>query len=239
MKTEWRRAQKARIGMALTALVFSAMVAAQPQLTPAEVMECGPWKNASTPPPKDYRTAPKSYIAMVEDHHFTELVEQLIKPMFVHLGSDISYTLHALPNHPRALVSLMRLSGKERTATPAGAGYSVDCYFRRALRYAPDDLMPRMLYVQYLHQQKRSDDALRQLDFVASQAGDQPFTHYNAGLLYAELGEFDKALKHAHLASQLGMPRTQLKDKLVAAGRWREPSPAPGLASEPSPAASR
>ena len=214
----------------LALLPATTAVQAQPKSTMAEEMECGPWKNQATPPPKDYRTAKPDYITVVETYHFTPLVEQLIKPMFVHLGSDISYTLHALPNHPRALVSLMKLARKEGKDIPAGTVYSVDCYFRRALRFAPDDPLPRMLYAQYLGQAKRRDEALRQLDAVVAQAGDRPLTHYNLGLLYVEFGEFDKALVQAHRSLELGFDRPQLKDKLVAAGRWREPAIQPPAA---------
>lgn len=200
-------------------------------------VECGPWKTRQTPVPRDYRSATPSYLEVVEVAHFAYNVEHLIRPMFQYFGSDLSYTLHALPNHPRALVTLMRLGERERSAQPKGLPYTVDCFFRRAVRFAPDDVVAKMLYAQYLGRQSRREDALAQLSAVRELAGDNPLTHYNLGLLYADMREYDAALRQAHLAMALGMPRDDLRLKLQEAGQWREPEMLPPGAGAPSPQA--
>jgi tetratricopeptide (TPR) repeat protein len=70
-------------------------------------------------------------------------------------------------------------------------------------------------------------------------AGDNAFTHFNAGLLYLELNEFEKALQQAHRANELGMVNPALRERLQAAGKWQEPtSPPADAARAPDPTAS-
>jgi ribosomal protein L22 len=88
-----------------------------------------------------------------------------------------------------------------------------------------------MLYADFLLRRKRTNDALAQLDAVVNKAQDNPFTNYNAGLLYLRAQAFDKALIQAHRAMADGVPRTDLQESLRAAGKWRDPAPVAGAAS--------
>ncbi len=58
---------------------------------------------------------------------------------------------------------------------------------------------------------------------AAVQAGDDANVHYNLGLAYVDLKQYDKALLSAHKAYQLGFPLMGLKNRLQRAGAWREP----------------
>ena len=191
----------------------------------AQTSACGPIANAYGP--FDYRVYKgRNEIKIVEDFHFNAAVENLIKPMSSQFfGGDFDYTLRASPNHHRALISLTRYAERVKLPTLPGMHYPVECYFDRAIRFARDDLVVRMIYAGYLGRQGRAAEAMAQLDYVVVYAGDNAFTHYNAGLGYLELREFGKALNRAHMAAQLGLPRTELRDKLKAAGKWAEPAP--------------
>ena len=196
---------------------------------------CGSLKNSYGP--FDYRTQRES-LAVVEAVHFNQTTEMLIRPMGRNFGGDFDYTLRASPNHHRALISMARYS--ERTNAPKldDTNWSVDCYFDRAMRFAKDDFIVRMIYAGHLTRTNRAMEALAQIDYVAANASDNPFTHYNLGLLYLEIKRYDKALAQAHAAMQLGLPRTELRDALKKAGKWVEPRvAAPGeAASAASPA---
>lgn len=211
-----------RIAVALLAVLAGGllcMTGAQ-----AQASACGPIANAYGP--FDYRVYKgRIEIQRVEDHHFTVSVENLIKPIWQFFGGDFDYTLRASPNHHRALISLTRYAERVKLPTLPGMHYPVECYFDRAIRFAPDDLVVRMIYAGYLGRQGRAAEAMAQLDYVVLNAGENAFTHYNAGLGYLELREFDKALHQARTAAQLGLPRTELRDKLKAAGKWAEPAP--------------
>lgn len=188
--------------------------------------------------PYDYRTNRGERLKVVEDYHFTPKVENLIKGISSSLGGELDYTLRAFPNHHRALVALVRLGDKLRSPQPPGAQFSIDCYFSRAIRFRPDDVTVRMVFASYLGSTGRKPDGIAQLDYGATLAEDNPFTQYNLGLVYLELGAREKALARAHTAMALGFTRTELADKLRAAGAWRDPVPAEAPTAPAQPAAS-
>jgi tetratricopeptide (TPR) repeat protein len=155
----------------------------------------------------------------VEIHHFGPEIEALVKGGSGGLGGDLSYVLRNIPNHHRALVSLMRYGDRWKDYN---LEYSVECYFDRALRFRPDDTVVRALYAQYLGRKNRRTEAVEQLDAAVRYAKDNGFSHYNLGLIYLELGQFDKALAQAHRAGELGFERPELMNQLKRAGKWRE-----------------
>jgi len=216
--------------MALALLLMPSTAFAQQRVQ--QQHPCGSLQNAYGP--FDYRIYEDQVeIQRVDEHHFTPLVEALIKPMFQYFAGDFDYTLRASPNHHRALVSMSRYSLRVKNVQPPGAGRTVECYFDRAMRFAPDDMVVRMLHADYLLKLGgRTDEAVRRLDHVAGIAAENAFTHYNVGLLYFEAKAYDKALKHAHNAMGLGLTLPGLKTKLESAGRWTAPVTTSALASE-------
>ena len=182
---------------------------------------CGDLKNGYGP--FDYRTN-RAQLPVVEEHHFTPEIEALIRGNTGSIGGDLNYTLRAFPNHPRALLAMMRLGEKLKTPEPYGSHYSIECWFDRAVRFRPDDVIVRMLYSTYLGKQGRVADANKELGIAAAYAKDNAFTHYNIGLHYFDLKNYDQALVEAHKAIALGFPRTALRDRLQSVGKWTEPA---------------
>jgi len=173
--------------------------------------------------PYDYRTE-RHRITVVEEFHFTPEMEAGIRGVNGPVGSEITYTLKAAPNHHRALVTLMNITGRAKSDTVTGLEWPAECYFERAIRYAYDDHIVRMLYAQFLHQRKRSADAIRQLEVALSFADkDNAFTQYNVGKLFLEIGQPARALEQAQKALELGFPRQDLIDALKKGGHWKEP----------------
>jgi tetratricopeptide (TPR) repeat protein len=161
-------------------------------------------------------------LPVVEQFHFTPSVERLVRGASGPLGGDISYTLEHFPNHHRALAAMTRLALRDKNRKPQGARYTVDCFFDRALRYTPKDARVRSLYGSYLLATGRADDALEQLEQAAQLEPDNPTAHYNLGLLYLKKKDYDKARASAEKAYGMGFPLDGLKNKLIAAGQWRE-----------------
>lgn len=188
--------------------------------------------------PFDYRTD-HDKLPIVTGAHFTAQVEALIKGTTSRLpGGDIAYTLRAIPNHHRALIAMLRLSEKEKTPTPYGAGYAIECWFERATTFRPDDAIVRMIYSTYLNSKGRVPDANTQLDIATVHAKDNAFTHYNIGLHYFDLKNYDKALAEAHKAIELGFTQIELREQLRSVGKWADPVEAPAAAaSAPTSAA--
>ena len=185
---------------------------------------CGDLRESTGP--YDYRTAPMETRALVEKYHFTVRVEHLLGGQSGKIGADLDYTLRAFPNHHRALISMVRFEERIKMPHVPGARFPVECYFKRALQFAPDDTVARLLYARYLYRAKRGDEADRHVQYTIQEAGDNAFSHYNAGLVLAEHERYELALAQAHRAAALGFDRPELREMLVKAGQWREPPPA-------------
>jgi len=192
---------------------------------------CGSLENSYGP--FDYRTENGHKLAIVEQYHFTPNIQSLVRGNSASLGAELDYTLKASPNHHRALMTMVRLGEKLKSPQPAGAQYSVECYFERALRFKPDDSTARLIYATYLSRNGRVPDATLQLEAATKAAGDNPFTHYNIGRMYFDIKNYDRSLEQAHKAYGLGFSQSTLRDQLKSVGRWTEPQASPAL--EPAP----
>jgi tetratricopeptide (TPR) repeat protein len=177
--------------------------------------------------PFDYRTASIDKKQLVEGAHFTREVEQLLRgKTATEPGPDLNYTLKVFPNHTRALRALMEWGFRKKTDRPNGTKWPIWCYFDRAVRFQPDDAQARMLYGIFLQRQGKFREAAAQLEEAQQFVGDNANIHYNMGLVYLDLKEYEKSLDHAHRAYSLGFPLEGLRNRLMRAGKWREASPA-------------
>ncbi|MGV7206252.1 tetratricopeptide repeat protein [Oxalobacteraceae bacterium A2-2] len=172
----------------------------------------------------DYTNADdRQGLRVVEQFHFTPAVEQLRRGATDTLGGDIGYTLEHFPNHHRALSAMARLGLRDKTPRPAGARYTVACYFERAIRFRPQDARVRALYGGYLLALQSQDAALEQLAEAARLEPDNATSHYNLGLLYLKRKDYAHARESALRAYALGFPLPGLRNQLAAAGQWRQP----------------
>lgn len=186
---------------------------------------CPPYVQGSTG--GDYTSAEdRKGLSVVESYHFTRAVETLTQGNTGSVGGDISYTLEHFPNHHRALASMARLGLRQKSAQPHGARFTVSCYFERAIAFAPHDVTARMVYGSYLLAIGQDATALEQLDAASRMAPEQATIQYNLGLMYVKKKDYEKASAHAQKAYALGFPLPGLKNKLKAAGKWKEPPPA-------------
>ena len=213
-----------RIGRRI--LIILSMTASFHALAQNDAEVCGSLRNHYGP--FDYRTQRGEVLDVVERHHFSPEVEGLIRGQTSnHIGADLAYTLGTFPNHHRALMSMMQFGEKLKSPQPPHAAYSVECYFVRAIRFQPDDTTVRLMYANYLTRNSRVEQARRELEEVSKAAGDNPFTHYNMGLIYFDMKDYENALNRAHKALALGFPKGELRDKLTAVRQWRTPADSP------------
>lgn len=171
----------------------------------------------------DYTNAEdRQKLDVVERFHFTPQVERLERGQSGYLVDDIGYTLDHFANHHRALTSLSRLALREKSPRPKGAKYSIECYFHRAIRFRPDDSRVRAIFGGYLLALGQEEAALVQIEEAARLQPNNATNQYNLGLLYLRRKNFDKAREAAKLAYELGIPLPGLRNKLVAAGQWKD-----------------
>ena len=199
---------------------------------------CGSLANAYGP--FDYRTS-KDKLGIVEMAHFTPEVEALRGGATGSLAGDIDYTLRTSPNHHRALNAMVNLALRLKTAKPQGAHYTIDCYFERALRFAGDDGLVRMIYGIYLSRSNRPRDAIAAFEAARTFEADNANLYYNLGLAYLDTKDYPNAMKNAQRAYELGATLPGLRNRLQAAGQWRDAKEKDegGLPTDPGGAAKR
>ena len=203
-----------------------ALMALFSQLSPAKSVElseitCGRLINGYGP--FDYRSDKKE-LPVVEFHHLTAPVLSLKSGQTgVHPGGDLDYTLRAFPNHPLALVAMVRLGEKTGMKKPKGARYPVECYLYRAWRFRNEDPMVRMIYGAYLAKRGRTKEALAHLEDARKMGEESGNFFYNLGLIYFDLKEYDRSLLCAHQAYAKGFALPGLREKLKKVGQWSDP----------------
>lgn len=174
----------------------------------------GPW---------DYRKADPGKLKLVESFHFSSATERLQSgTSSAHIGGDLDYTLRAFPNHHRALQTLSALAFKAKTDKPSGSRYTVECWFDRAMRMAPDDGAVHMLYGIHLLTKGDTKAAMERLKAAERFNPNDMNIHYNLGLALIRVGDIDGAVEHAKKAYALGHPLPGLRDKLKALGRSKD-----------------
>lgn len=189
--------------------------------------ECGPIWGERHHGPYDYRRAELAPggLPLVENVHFTPEVEAGIRGKNGHLGDDLSYTLRAFPNHHRAMLTMIRATQRRGMDKLPGMRWTMECYFNRATRFAPDDTVVRGFYAEWLGRKGRLQEAEIQLQAALRYGKDNPLTHYSAGLIYLSMNMHERALEQAHKARAMGVPHTELADLLKREGKWRDPAP--------------
>ena len=217
---DYRMERVLRPALALTLAL--ALALAVPASYAAALYGCGELRSPGQFGPFDYRVIPPEPKYLVESAHFPPKVESLQAGNSASLGGDIDYTLRAIPNQPRALMSMSRLGAKLRTESPPGAHFPIECYFERAIRFVPDDPMPHLIYAIYLKDRKRMADAGKQLaeaERLRGEVSSYDFD-YNLGLVYFDIRDYDKSAMHAKAAYELGAQLPGLKKKLQSVGKW-------------------
>jgi len=156
-------------------------------------------------------------LPIVESAHFNSNVERLISGITGSLAGDIGYTLHAFPNHHRALnaiAKLQRAAESEKEFANKYKRYTATCYFKRAIHFKPNDTISRMLYGMHLHLTKNLSAAEQQYLHALAIDSNNPEINYNIGLLYVDMGKINMAKKHASLAYSRGYPLKGLDNKI-------------------------
>ncbi|KAB2927599.1 MAG: tetratricopeptide repeat protein [Dechloromonas sp.] len=204
--------------------IFSANAHASFDLDPS----CGNLNNNYLGKPTDYRTAPTEQRNLVERRHFNVEHAQIQKgrSTFKHgensgsLMGGFDYTLRVFPNHHLALQDIDRLGLMLKSEKPLNASYTLECYYKRAVAFVPDDAVVRLLYGLYLNRRGKTQEALEQLRFADENSPDDTNVQYNLGLAYFQLKEYEKAREYAKRAYDRGFPLPGLKNMLIKAGKW-------------------
>ena len=183
--------------------------------------------------PHDYRerhSSTRGNLAVVEEYHFTPAMQRdALRGAKSNVWGNLDYTIMAFPNHSRALYLLgvyadkMRKYHKEYFKTlESKETYSpVMCYFKRAIKYAPDDPNVWNALGRLQITLKKPDQALKSFKQVVKLAPKSPAAHYNLGLAYFAAKEYPAAATSARKAYALGHKAQDLKRRLASKGHWK------------------
>ena len=171
------------------------------------VSGCGNLDNAYGPYDYTSPIAHKEMLPIVEKHHLTPNVLNLEQGETGSIMTDLDYTLRAFPNHHVALYTLGRYALREGYKFNPKY-YTVDCYFKRAMAFKPDDGYVYMIYGLYLQKSGDYKKALKEYTVALKLLPENAELYYNMGLLYNE------AEKYANKAYELGYPLPGLRDIL-------------------------
>jgi tetratricopeptide (TPR) repeat protein len=194
-------------------VIACSMLAISGPVLAAKASYCGELKNHYGP--FDFRTAGPEGFPLVENAHFTAEVESGVRGTTGNIGGDIDYTLRAIPNHHRALETLGRISLRDKQVQMPSAKYPTECYFDRAIRFAPTDAVVRAVYGNFLAKLGRTDEAIRMFKAGVELAPENATISYNLGLLYMKNKKYDKAAEYAEKAYALGFPLPGLRNQLA------------------------
>lgn len=174
--------------------------------------------------PYDYRRRAEfqENFYLVEMAHFTSDVENGVKGSSSSVGADLDYTLRAIPNHHRALATLSSLALRDRTVQVANMRYPVECWFIRALRFAPNDSGVYVAYGSYMFAIGKVKESTQLFKDGLALDPDNLVLNYNLGLAYVKQNDYEQAKIHAKKAYDGGFPLQGLKNKLIEAKKWDE-----------------
>jgi tetratricopeptide (TPR) repeat protein len=221
---------RAAIVSCLLVLCCAQVVAAPeaaPELSDAEkrAMECGSLQNGVGP--WDWRTRETTSRLSWDHadnmkHHYDPAMNRMRAGEYTQpVMHDLDFLLRNWPNHIQGLRALMQY---EKAGGKTHGYRTVECYFERARRFAPDDVAVTLLEGYYYLKKNKKELARRSYEDALRLEPESIDVNYNVGLFYAEVGEYEKAEKHAHMAYEAGYPLDGLRKRLQKAGHWTEPA---------------
>lgn len=160
-------------------------------------------------------------LPIVEHYHFTDEVRALRRGKSGSIIGDINYTLTAFPNHIKALESLVNYEKilrvdkvKNSLETP------VECYFMRAINFAPDDAVVIAYYAIYLKDNQKYEQAEKFYNSAIKLAPDKMAIRNSFGIFLAKQRKYNQALEQAKVIYEAGFPQQKLKQLLIEAKAW-------------------
>jgi len=216
--------KRSRLGRLIWFLAGLPLLAIASLANAQDVLDCGSLDNPYGP--YDYTDAAlrAEKLPRVEKAHFDAGVRALKghnRKVFTwaNLAGDLGYTLRVFPNHPIALYTMAQyhISGFNQKQPMQ---YTPECYFERAHRMSPADgsvWLVEGIYQARMDQNEDAENSYKQAIALMPNASE---AHYNLGLLYVEMGEYELAREQAERAYELGYPMPGLKAKLARLGEW-------------------
>jgi tetratricopeptide (TPR) repeat protein len=143
---------------------------------------------------------------------------------------QFEFILNYYPNHPVVLrlVSDMCMKARSRYCKIA------EDWFEKGLARNPNAGTTHLLHGFHLHRTRQVKEAVKAYQRAVELQPNSRDAHYNLGLAYADLKEYELANRHAQRSYQLGANMPGLRNRLEKLGKW---DPAVSLPAADSTAA--
>ena len=174
----------------------------------------------------------------VEEYHIGPGQAKTAQRFYPSAQQEFEFILRYYPNHPKALSLLSDLCQRWPVRT-----CNADAWFEKAIKRNPNVSQTYHLYGIHLHRKKQLKEAVQAYRRAIELAPKSMYAHYDLGLAYADLQQYDLANQHAQKSYQLGAYMPGLRNKLEKVGKWDPTVTGPPSdakpADQPSPEAEK
>jgi tetratricopeptide (TPR) repeat protein len=153
----------------------------------------------------------------VEGYHLAPGQTKMARREYYYAQQEFEFILHYYPNHPKGLALLSELCQKYGDKRCDAAA---DARFDQAIKLNPQIGQTYLLYGIHLHRKRQLDEAVKAYRRAVELAPSSVSAHYNLGLAYVDLKQYDLANQHAQKSYQLGAYTPGLRNKLEKVGKW-------------------
>jgi tetratricopeptide (TPR) repeat protein len=169
-------------------------------------------------------------LANVERYHLGIGIEQMKKARYPQALGDFEFILRYYPNHPQVLRLLSDMCLKARGNFCKVA----EDWFEKALARNPEAGTTHLLYGFHMHRTRQVKEAVKAYQRAIELQPNSMNAHYNLGLAYADLKEYELANRHAQRSYQLGANMPGLRLRLEKLGKWDPAASIPAADIKPA-----
>jgi tetratricopeptide (TPR) repeat protein len=180
----------------------------------------------------------KRTLTNVEQFHMAPARVGISNKQYGSALADLEFVLDYFSNHPQALVALSELCQAWRSPQ---CDRTAALRFQTAIERNPEVAQSHVVQALHFHRNAKVEEAVKSYKRAIELAPDSLNAHYNIGLAYFDLKQYDLANLHAQKSYALGVTLTALRTRLEKVGKWNTnvtlPAAEPKSASElpPSP----
>ena len=175
----------------------------------------------------------------VQGHHLGLGREEMEKGRYAPALEHFEFILRYYPNHPQTLIALSELCLKWKSPV---CDVTAERWYQRAIERNPAAAQSHVVQALHLHRKNKLDEAVKAYGRAIELAPNSINAHYNLGLAYADLKQYELANQHAQKSYALGANLPGLRFRLEKVGKWNPnvslPASEAKPAAEPAPLAS-
>ena len=160
-------------------------------------------------------TDEKAIFENVHSYHLQPAYDALKRGNWKSAHDNFEFILNGFPNSPQALNGMSELCVNKWKSPQCDA----DSWFDKAIGRNPSIATTWVIYGIHLERKKLPREAVEKFEHALELNPDDINAHYNLGLAFFDLKEYDKANEQAQTSYALGAPLPGLRDKLDAGGR--------------------